>query len=63
MLTYLQFLLLGFRQKIFDSFVVYLEHADLDLKGPGSVLVAFNFLEDFIANYRNDTFIGSVSDH
>ena len=63
MLTYLQLLFFGFRQQIFDSLVVYFQHADLDLKGPRAVLIAMNFIEDFITDDRDDTFIGTVADH
>jgi hypothetical protein len=63
MLTYLQLLLLGLRQQIAHTLVVYFKHTDLHLERAGSILITFDLLEDRIANYWYESFIGAITDH
>jgi len=63
MLAYFEFRFLGLGQQIANSLIVYFEHADLDLKRTGSILVGFDLLEDAVANDGNEPLVGTVADH
>lgn len=63
MLAYFELLLFGLAEQISNMLIVDLEHADLDFKRAGAILVVSNLLEDFIADYRDDAFVRTISDH
>ncbi len=62
-LTDFELFLFVFREKVSDSFVIDFHHGDHDFERLVFVVGAFDFLEYLVANYRDDTAVGSVADH
>lgn len=62
-LAYLQLFFFILLQQVTHSFVINLHHADHYFERLGDFFIVLYFLKYFIANDRNDSSIGTVSDH
>ena len=58
-----ELVLLSLAEQILDGLIVYLQHADLHLKGASAVLVGSDLLENLVADNGDNALVGPVADH
>lgn len=63
MLAYFELRFFRFGKQIANSFVVDLKHTNFNLKWAIPILVSFDLLKNAIADDRNESLVGTITNH